>query len=282
MMENLPHFPPEIKYESRGFKDGTGSFLTITAEKSQHQPIKRLFIEDFVELEDLQTFLQRAKFMKDAEIYCPIMLGTGRLRIFITFVDDDLFEIEIFSSKMTVINLLDVRNKCTLFFQIHFLRNRYGRSLNERFNLTTASSPTQSVFSDIFNISAISKTYCEVKNIEQNEWIKINFNTTNPRLFTHYSSQVLKNWFPRKENETPLERINKINNILGCKITLMKPKMLKETIDKFWENIEPELKQPSFDPDLYSDPSTDSGGSTDSETSTFWSSDSSFDSDEDF
>uniref|UniRef100_A0AC34RFS2 Uncharacterized protein n=1 Tax=Panagrolaimus sp. JU765 TaxID=591449 RepID=A0AC34RFS2_9BILA len=264
MMENLPHFPPEIEYESRGFKNGTGSFLTIVAEKSQHQPIKRLYIEDFVEVEDFQTFLQTAKFMKDAEIYCPIQLGTGRVRIFMTFVDGDLFEIEIFSSKMTVINFLDVYNKCRLSFHIYFLRNRYGRLLNERFNVTTATSPTQGIFSDIFKIS---KTSCQVQNIDENEWIKINFESTNSRLFTQYSNQLLKNWFPRKEYETPLERINKINDILGCKITLIERKLLKETIDKFWENIEPELKQPCFDPHLYSDSSTDSGGSTDSETS---------------
>uniref|UniRef100_A0AC34Q184 Uncharacterized protein n=1 Tax=Panagrolaimus sp. JU765 TaxID=591449 RepID=A0AC34Q184_9BILA len=245
MMENLPHFPPEIEFDSYGFANGCSSFLKIMTKKSQHQPIKRLYIEDFVELEDLQTFLQTAKFMKDAEIYCQIMIEDDELRIFITFVDGDSFEIEVFSSsKMALIYLLDVKNKYTLSFRVYDSKNRHNGFIvptNERFNLTTASCPTQSIFSGIF--TPFKRDYV-VENIVENEWIKINFESTNPRLFTHYSSQLLKNWFPRNENETPLERINKINDILGCKKTLVEPKLLKDTIDNFWENFQKPLVEP--------------------------------------
>uniref|UniRef100_A0AC34QMI3 Uncharacterized protein n=1 Tax=Panagrolaimus sp. JU765 TaxID=591449 RepID=A0AC34QMI3_9BILA len=151
-----------------------------------------------------------------------------------TYVDRNLFEIEMFEfgfASFIVDQVMIKNNKRVLEVKLMNMDEFPFDPTDERFTVTSASSSGQIIFSYTFTDS---KPGSIIENIDENDWIKINFEKT--KFCVHYSNQLLNAWFPRKEYETPLERINKIKSILDCKIELIEPEMLVNTIEnEFWE-----------------------------------------------
>uniref|UniRef100_A0AC34Q8R3 Uncharacterized protein n=1 Tax=Panagrolaimus sp. JU765 TaxID=591449 RepID=A0AC34Q8R3_9BILA len=88
------------------------------------------------------------------------------------------------------------------------------------FTVTSVSNPNNVVRSDEFTGEFREKIISE--NVD--ECVKI----SNPVYSTHYSPQLLDNWFPRTENYDPYERVETINKTLGTNISIIKPEMLEE------------------------------------------------------
>uniref|UniRef100_A0AC34RNW7 Uncharacterized protein n=1 Tax=Panagrolaimus sp. JU765 TaxID=591449 RepID=A0AC34RNW7_9BILA len=92
------------------------------------------------------------------------------------------------------------------------------------FTATSVSNPEKVVAS-----GELTRESQEIifKNIAEVHLVKISC----PRRHysTHYSPQLLDNWFPRTEDYDPFERVETINKTLGTNIVIIKPEMLEES-----------------------------------------------------
>ena len=92
------------------------------------------------------------------------------------------------------------------------------------FELTSKSSSPVPIYAARFNF----KQQEFVLDIHAEEWIK--FDVQNPRMFVHYSNQMLDEWFPASEFGSVEERFQVINKALGCKIVPVKLENLVKVV----------------------------------------------------
>lgn len=97
------------------------------------------------------------------------------------------------------------------------------------FNVTSASSPHNLILFRGKLLPEYKEQKFIIENVDHGDWIKIN--SDNSRIHLHYSKKMLDVCFPRDENTPAVDRLNKINGILGTKIKLIQSKTLHEI---FW------------------------------------------------
>uniref|UniRef100_A0AC34QM73 F-box domain-containing protein n=1 Tax=Panagrolaimus sp. JU765 TaxID=591449 RepID=A0AC34QM73_9BILA len=243
MFNSLSHYPSRMRLNFEEHYDS--SILENITKKTENNPLTLLRFDDSIPVEDLQRFLQTTKFKNDCEIYCKSQNPKGEtIHIFLTFMDDEQgFEIETFPTESSLINAnqkFDGKKKRMLTLSV-VEQKTFGwyyddPSWSVPFNVTMKTQPTEPLIDDCltddsFESGSKEKDYV-LENVEENNWIKINFDDDN--AYVHYSNQMLESNFPRNDYLSALERLGDINNVLGCKITTIKPEMLCETI----ENLE--------------------------------------------
>uniref|UniRef100_A0AC34QPN0 Uncharacterized protein n=1 Tax=Panagrolaimus sp. JU765 TaxID=591449 RepID=A0AC34QPN0_9BILA len=245
MFNSLSHYPSKMRLYFG--TDYDSSLLEDITKKTENKPLTSLFLDKCIPVDDLQQFLQTTKFANGCEICCKVQNSEEEtICIFLTFIDDEQsFEIETFlkeSSLLVADQKHDGENKRILTLSVvekEDVDYYYDdRSWSFPFKVTMKTQPNEPLFSDCLTKDAYKyengpkeKDYV-LENVEENDWIKINFDEDN--AYIHYSHQMLESNFPRNDYSSAQERLGDINNILGCKITTIKPEMLCETI----ENLE--------------------------------------------
>uniref|UniRef100_A0AC34Q038 DUF38 domain-containing protein n=1 Tax=Panagrolaimus sp. JU765 TaxID=591449 RepID=A0AC34Q038_9BILA len=172
-LQNLPHFPSKLKIERVVFNDVVGWFLPHLAEKTEHCPLKFFHLDGHVSKLQLQTFLQTAKFMKDAEIYFECTTSNlNYIKVFLTYVGENLFEIQMFpfaNDTFAVNHVMIKNNKRVIEIKLVETNQPPFDPMGEKFNVTSASSAGQIIYS---NIHTRFQRYFKVENIDENDWIK--------------------------------------------------------------------------------------------------------------
>uniref|UniRef100_A0AC34PX06 Uncharacterized protein n=1 Tax=Panagrolaimus sp. JU765 TaxID=591449 RepID=A0AC34PX06_9BILA len=240
---SLPHYPSRIRLN---FGVDYDSSVLENLTKKADDSLSFLFLDHCIPIEDLEQFLQTAKFKKGCEIYCVLQNSEGkRIHIFMTFISDEQgFEIETFPRRCSLIianQKYDVEKKRILSLLVvesiydYYYDCKYA-SWGVPFYVIMKTQPTERLFldcivDDTFECLYEEKNYV-LQNVEENDWIKIIFNEDD--AYVHYSHQMLESNFPRNDYLSAQERLEDINNILGSKITTIKAEMLSETI----ENLE--------------------------------------------
>uniref|UniRef100_A0AC34R2R8 Uncharacterized protein n=1 Tax=Panagrolaimus sp. JU765 TaxID=591449 RepID=A0AC34R2R8_9BILA len=208
---DFPYFPTNVKLKMGLESDW---ILFNLAEKTKDCPLSYLYVENLIELNVFQHFLETASFKND----CKFLITTDELQIFMTFIEDDLFEIEIFPSWTLLIDVeqhLDGQNKRFIKLKetktTHFLFDEFliNHIQEIPFTVTSASNPDK-IYSGIFRINDYMNQEYFLKNVDRRDWIKINFESTDPTIIPrpHYSRQILQDFFPLNEATTSVDYLN--------------------------------------------------------------------------
>uniref|UniRef100_A0AC34RHD2 F-box domain-containing protein n=1 Tax=Panagrolaimus sp. JU765 TaxID=591449 RepID=A0AC34RHD2_9BILA len=239
MFNSLSHYPSRMRL-SFGTRYDPRVCENIT-KKTVNNPLSSLFLDNCIPVEDLQQFLQRTKFQNVCEIYCKVENSEDeKNHIFLTFIDDEQgFEIETFPTESSLI-VADQKyhGKEKRILTLSVVEKKHYDEFNEPpwsfpFTVTMKAQPTKPLLADwltddSFEHLSNEKDYV-LENVEENDWIKINFDKDN--AYVHYLCQMLESNFPRNDYSSAVERLGEINNVLGCKITTIKAEMLSETIE---------------------------------------------------
>uniref|UniRef100_A0AC34Q2Z7 Uncharacterized protein n=1 Tax=Panagrolaimus sp. JU765 TaxID=591449 RepID=A0AC34Q2Z7_9BILA len=230
MIMDLPYFPPKLELKSSEY------FLPLLAEKTLNHPLSFLKIDRPVQLTDVQQFLMRANLEIGAEIHFCFKNESKIFIGFLTFIGNGLFEYHAYKSVSGRCRVLRVLYAFEYFIldqqmnsqnrKILKLSAGFGLNRNEKipFTVTSVSNPDNVVCSGEFTDGSSEKTVSE--NVA--ECVKV----MNPDYPTHYSSQLLDDWFPRTENCDPFDRVETVNKALGTYISVVTPEMLEEIIER--------------------------------------------------
>uniref|UniRef100_A0AC34Q075 F-box domain-containing protein n=1 Tax=Panagrolaimus sp. JU765 TaxID=591449 RepID=A0AC34Q075_9BILA len=225
MFNSLSHYPSRIRLNT--LPDYDSNLLENITKKTKL--LSSLFVKRCIPVEKLQQFLQTGKFKNGCEIYCEVENSEGKkIHIFLTFIDDEQgFEIETFPIECLLM-IADQNLHQNDFLSPYNYKSAVPGIL---FDVNKKTQPTEPLIYDYITDDSLG-TYEEeeyiLENVEENDWIKINFDDDN--VYVHYSHQMLVANFPRNDYSSALERLGDINNVLGCKIKTIKAEMLSETI----------------------------------------------------
>uniref|UniRef100_A0AC34Q7U9 Uncharacterized protein n=1 Tax=Panagrolaimus sp. JU765 TaxID=591449 RepID=A0AC34Q7U9_9BILA len=212
MIIDLPYFPPKLALKSE-------YSLSLLAEKTLNHPLSSLWITYCVSLTDIQQFLMTSNLQIGAEIYFRFKNQFAKFNGFLTFIGNGLFEFQMLRGYEYLIldQQMNSQNKKTLK-----LLTDFWRDFDERipFTVTSVSNPDKVVSSGELTYESQKLV---LENVTENDFVKI----SNVDYSTHYSPQLLENWFPRTENYDPFERVKIINKTLGTNISVIKPEMLE-------------------------------------------------------
>uniref|UniRef100_A0AC34RQW3 F-box domain-containing protein n=1 Tax=Panagrolaimus sp. JU765 TaxID=591449 RepID=A0AC34RQW3_9BILA len=232
----FPHYPPNIVIESASNAIGEGVYMNFfqeLAKFSRQNLLSSFTITKYISLDIFRQFLivssliLSPRFSKDAEIFARLDMQyddefddyyiDDKFQIYLTYIEKDEFEFEVFSSVIYDVITVDQRitgkNERILVLSWKILEHatRYLPNTYIPFYVTSASSPNHPIYSGV-----LSKNYQEfiIKNIDSNDWIKVNFTNAEVR----YSKHFLNDNFPKCDDIPPFDYLKKINNVLGTQI----------------------------------------------------------------
>uniref|UniRef100_A0AC34RBT9 Uncharacterized protein n=1 Tax=Panagrolaimus sp. JU765 TaxID=591449 RepID=A0AC34RBT9_9BILA len=148
------------------------------------------------------------------------------VEVLLKYLGNNTFEVATYpypSAKIKIDTRLDARKR-----QILKLSTTFSVMQEIEFCVTSSSNRTHPSF-----IGFLEETDQEfvIEGARPSDWLKVRIYPPNSQyVILHYTQQMLDKHFPRQSYPTDLERITKINNILGCQIKLTQAADLHKVI----------------------------------------------------